>query len=437
MPHESIAEKIFTDIKDEEIYSLKETQELCIYRDGAFLRGVIADSKINELIQQTFNEKEPGGVLSTAVRNNIKKQLRDNKMLSEFDFDENESRLILENGFYDKPIQDGFAEHFTENHYKTFYKLPVEYDPAAECPNIDKFLEAMFGADRIDLIHKIIAYLIFPTIKYQKAFIFFGEPNTGKTTFITMLEEFIGINNWSSIPLQYFQGKFQLANLRDKQANFYDDLSFGKIKDISTFKQAVTNRYLSGEVKHIQGSSTWRNRCKLLFTCNELPEVAAATGDDFWRRIILVHCTNIIEREDKNLEILNKIISPAEFSGLLNKVLVAWDRLEEQKSFPEVWDDIEYVEAIWQINTNPLALFIKECCEFDKKEKTPVNEFRAELNTFREKYNGAAVSQNLITRKLKELKILRSRKKSGDVYAGIKIIKSNIEKKEGFLWEKL
>ena len=237
-----------------------------------------------------------------------------------------------------------------------------------------------------------------------------------------MIRTFLGEENTQAVSLQNLDKPFQKAHLRGKLANIYDDLPIKKLNYIANFKEAVTNKTLRGNIKFVQEKVRWENFCKELFTCNNLPEAPDKVGDEFWRRIILIHCTNHFDNGSKDFDIGDKITTDEELSGLLNCCVFHFKHLMNRKHFVDRFDNIDTVKGIWQINISPLKLFLDERCSFIETKKEEASFFRAQLNSFRKSKNAMPISTNLVTRKLKDLGVKKERK--GDqkyYYVGIKI----------------
>ena len=412
---------------------VEETDKIYYYNKGVFI--LFTDTKIKNLmkmwISETNKTEEKPIIFSTTLFNQVKNNLYGN-MSKLDDFDKHEYRVNCLNGIVD--LRDGyFYEHlpFNETPYKSFIQIPVEYKKGVKCPKIIKFILDVFGLDRVAFIYEIISYILYRSNKLQKAFIFFGEAASGKTTFIELIRVFLGEKNIQDISIQKINKRFQMGNIRNKLANIYDDLPIQKLLYIQNFKQIVTNKTLTSELKGIQELVTWSNYCKQIYTTNNLPEVGEHTGDDFWRRIILVHCTNFFDNGTKDFDIGNKITHPDELSGLLNMCVHHFKDLHERKHFPERFDNIDTVKGIWLININPMKLFLDECCVITNSEDDyeEADFFRAQVNAFRKERNAEGISMNMITRKLKDLGVEKKQKSVGKrYYIGIKVVKTIIDK---------
>jgi len=475
VPEVVIAQKI---IEAHLIYTIEEwdakydSSSIAIYKEGVFIVGKRAGSQIREWITdvaenvqiETINSDgkttyRPYRITMTN-RAEILEQIKTRTFCSFTEFDIDMSRLSCRNGHVCfKP--DGshvFIEHFehNENPYKTFFQIPWDYNPDAECLKIDQALTDIFGLDRVPLIYEILAYCCMPFIKYEKAFLLYGPPNSGKTTFIEgLLMALLGGSderNWidiaSQTELQALGFRFALSRLKGKRINYFDDLSPKALRATAMkyFRILVTNKFLAGELKHVNGQVGWRNIIKLIFTCNDLPELKKDPGEQFWRRWLLLHCNNefkeadkfiIEDRNDPNLfekdtGLKDKLINGEQMSGLVNKIIEAWKRLEERGSFPAEWDDSEAIKKLWLFDVNPIASFVEECCETKPEYEVDYEIFYKALNKYREKNNAKPISKHMMTQKMgllglegwndnKKIEKRYHRESSGRNYVGIRI----------------
>ena len=83
---------------------------------------------------------------------------------------------------------------------------------------------------------------------HQSAFILVGDGGNGKSPLLSLLTEFLGPENVSSISLQdLVNHKFTAAELFGERANIYDDLSSDALKRTGQFKMATGGDMLKGE----------------------------------------------------------------------------------------------------------------------------------------------------------------------------------------------
>lgn len=430
-----------------------EMGKSCIYHKGKYVSGNEALNRINQCISDvadqttiTKGEQEKPYNLSMGKLNIILEFIKAETLCSLKEFDADENVLNLQNGLYylngykvpgTADDNDGYDviehnqqvifykyKHFKpyselKEPYKSFIQIPVEYNPEAKCPKIDKIFKDVFGDDW-KLLYELIGYLILPTVKYSKAVMFYGPTGTGKTTALNIIYQFIGLENTSGIELQMLDVKFEIEKTRNKLANIFDDLGSRPIKYVGNFKGLVTNKYMKGRIKNIQYEVQWLNKCKCIFSCNELPQIKKYVTDAFYKRWILEPCLNNFKElgiEDENIR--EHDYSKEEMSGLLNMAIGGIRRLEKRKGFPKKWQDIDFVRDYWNMDINPVSKFITECCDLEKNLEVDYNIFYTELNKFRDKYKVKPISKTHMTRSInkleKEIEKIQVSKKSPQI----------------------
>jgi len=82
-------------------------------------------------------------------------------------------------------------------------QLPVEYHPEALATKWLSFIKAVFPIDAVQagLPWAIVAWLMLPILKFQKALLLIGGGGTGKSTFLKVLSVFLGVENCSHLSL--------------------------------------------------------------------------------------------------------------------------------------------------------------------------------------------------------------------------------------------
>jgi len=467
--------------KENRIATLRENKEFCLYRNGVFISGNDAETRIHAFITDLagilvlYDSKgiKKHYALTISRQNMILEFIRNLTYCSMTEFDIEPTVINVLNGLYYLNGTEGmvrnpgydpsikfdsefphnnpewilgtvyFKEHPTPDFhgdiYKSFIQFPVTYDSEKECLKIDEFLSDVFGFEAVPLIYEMIGYFLYGTIEHQKAFIIHGPPATGKTTFIQLLMSFLEGKRYgtliSQLRLQSLSGKFQVIKTKGKILNIWDDLPKSKVGISDMFRLIVTNKVLSGRVKYVVDNVSWYNRCKLLFTCNTLPPVEKDMGTEFWRRWILESCFCEFKTKDKmtiedesnpNVKvkkprILDIICTSQEFSGLLNKALQAYKRLDERGGFPKEWDDVERLKGLWQIDINPVKLFLDECCEVVDGARTEYYAMNDAINEFRAQHGAKAITSTMVTQSLRKAYSKIERSKDRKHYLNIKI----------------
>jgi putative DNA primase/helicase len=127
--------------------------------------------------------------------------------------------------------------------------------------------------------------------------------------------------------------KFALARLYGKMANIYPDLPSIALKETDTFKTLVSGERVEAENK-FKPFFSFPNVTKLVFSCNQ-PPTPPEDSDAYWRRWIIIRFPNQFLEEDPKTDpdLLQKLTTPEELSGVLNWALEGLHTLTKQKKF--------------------------------------------------------------------------------------------------------
>lgn len=275
-------------------------------------------------------------------------------------FNRNPYMVNVRNGLLD--IRDmSFKEHTPS--YLSTVQLNVEYNPHANCPQFEKFLNEVLDCRLIPLVQEILGYLLTTNTSAQKSFVLLGPARTGKSTLLWVVEYLLlGKKNVSNIPWQEIGDKFKTAELLGKLANVFSDLPSKSIDDTGIFKVVTGEDYLMAEKKN-KNPFKFRPFARLVFSCNELPKNYVDRTEGFYRRLIIVPFNRQIDKNkiDKAL----KYKFQREKEGILNWALEGLKRLYENNfefSENELTDE---VKKEYKRENNNVISFVEECCEID------------------------------------------------------------------------
>jgi putative DNA primase/helicase len=367
--------------------NLSEEQQVSIgeyFIDGKFIPALLAEELMQHYRFITMRDNEELYVwqngcyrpyAETLIKEECKKRLRKEyhssrasevieyiKASTFVDRREEPPNLIpLKNGVLDIDTME-LKPHSPE--YMFFNLLPVEYNPNAKCPNIEKFLNEVTGSkEDAKILLEFVGYCLYREYFIAKALLLAGEGSNGKSTFLNLVRAFLGKENVSSRSLQDLEeNRFAKADLHHKLANICADLPDRAVWTTGTFKM-LTGRDLISAERKFQHSFTFENYAKLLFSANKVPE----TYDDvdaFFRRWIIVVFPNKFTGENADPNILKKLTTPEELSGFLNLALAALKRLlvTGQFSYSKTIDEIR---EDYTHKSSPVAAFVMDCLEVD------------------------------------------------------------------------
>jgi phage/plasmid-associated DNA primase len=196
------------------------------------------------------------------------------------------THINLKSGLYNR--ETGQLDPHTPE-YLSPVQLPITYDPTAECPKLDQFLEDVCPKNSGPLAYEILGYLATPDTWLKRAFFLQGPKHSGKSTFCELIGLFLGHQNVTAHTLQHLtSNRFGLATLYGKLANVFPDLPPTRVEDSSIFKMITGNDHLvSAERKYESPFQFWMH-CRLLFSANEFPQSADQSETYLGRWLVLL-----------------------------------------------------------------------------------------------------------------------------------------------------
>ena len=246
--------------------------------------------------------------------------------------------------------------------YRATIAIPVTYQVGADCPLITQFLtEVAKPEDRL-LLWEIPAWCLTPYSGIQRLIILLGEGANGKSVYLETLRRFLGRENCSAYSLQSLTtNRFAIAGLYGKLANIAPDLPSTALRQAGSLKTLTGLDTVEAE-KKFRDSFNFVNTAKMIFATNTPPEINEDTLA-VWRRFVVIDFPFqfVGERADKNL--LAKLATDKELSGLLNKSLVGLARLKNQGDFSYT-RSVEDTRDKYLLASNPMMAFIEERCDF-------------------------------------------------------------------------
>lgn len=242
------------------------------------------------------------------------------------------------------------------------YALPIAYNPEAKCPNIEKFLGEVFRKEDIPTALEIIGYCLYTGYPIHRAILLFGGGSNGKSTFINLIKKFLGSENTSSISIQQLsEDQYGKSWLYGKLANLYADLEDRALKDTGVFKILTGEDMITTNVKYGRDSLTFTNHAKMIFSANKFPKVYD-DSDAFFRRWIILKFDRTFTEKEADKDLISKLTTEEELSGLLNLALTGLKRLLDNGSFTST-RSIEETREEYTRNSDTVGAFILDCIE--------------------------------------------------------------------------
>lgn len=315
------------------------------------------------------------------------------------DLQETPKLIALENGILNVVTHERLDPN---PGYFILSKIRVKYDVTADCPKIKDFLKDVFGEQQLLALQEAIGYTLLKEMPFHKAFMLIGDGSNGKSTFLNLLQRFIGKENFSNVTLQELcYNRFASANLYGKMANISADLPKTAIETAGRFKMLTGGDTVSAEFKH-KNAFQFVNISKMWYSCNEFPQTTEDTLA-YVRRWKIFNCNNIFLGEKCDPFIIEKLTTPEELSGFLNYALEGLKRLLENGKFSINETEESLRDNILKLS-NPTKAFLESQTEKSQKSKDyiPEAELYSKFILYCDKENLPTVRKGQFTIALKE-----------------------------------
>ncbi|WP_459980258.1 DNA primase family protein, partial [Paenibacillus sp. YK5] len=246
-------------------------------------------------------------------------------------------------------------------------QLPVRWNPEADRRLAANFIHSVVPTDTVPLIEEWLGYLLIPTVKYQKMLLIKGSGKNGKSKFLNYCRELLGDANVSYVELKEFEeNRFKAAQLKDKIANIYADISFKRLASTHMIKNLVAGDEISAEEKG-ERAFPLRSYAKLMFSANDLP-ASSDTTDGFFRRFFIVPFDKKFTKDNEDVELDTKLGSTPYLESLLVLAVDGLRRLEANKRFSES-ESVRKEMEIFEYENKPIVQFLEdECILHDNRE---------------------------------------------------------------------
>ena len=355
-----------------------ETEFVYWYQDGCYrhISSGELKSKIKEFIPLDIRRPKQW-------EDTYKDILTDNVFVRFEDLN-NESNLInFRNGLYD--IQkDELMEHSPD--YKITFQCDCNYNPDAPEPKtLLKYLETLTEGDA-DLKATLQEWFGLIISNYnanmcKKSVALFGSGDTGKSKYISMMAELIGIDNICSTPIQDLSSRFGAGNLYGTKAVIIDDQKGENIEDGSTYKAITGMGIIQAELKGKQ-AFTFLYKGGITFTCNAMPYIKDDKGSHMFERMLIVPCDNVIPDEEKDPLLMDKLISEKE--GIVLWALEGLKRLISNKFKLTISERSRVAMKEYRAMNDSFYKFLTECYDLtrDKAHRIKKTELEDTYHTW-------------------------------------------------------
>jgi putative DNA primase/helicase len=355
--HSDMAEAILN-IRD--FLTLSDTKQVLMYDGGSGIYRFNGEAMIEALAQNWLAKLGLESTATTHFMGEVIGYIQRETFIERDKLNANHDIVVVKNGVIDLNTRK-LMPHGKE--YRATIAVPVKFDSTARCPLITKFInEVVEQKDRL-LLYEIPAWCLTPYSGIQRLVVLLGEGANGKTVYLEMLRRFLGRDNCTAYSLQSLTtNRFAVAGLYGKLANISPELPSTALRQAGPLKTLTGLDTIEAE-KKFKDSFNFVNTAKMVFATNTPPEINEDTLA-IWRRFVVVDFPFrfVGEAADKNL--LSKLTTEQELSGLLNMALEGLARLKKHGDFTYT-RTIEDTRSKYLLASNPAAAFIEDRCDFD------------------------------------------------------------------------
>jgi len=393
------------------IYTTKDDikSEMWIYDEGIYKPE--GKSHIKELLRNLL-----GSWYSTFTFNNVIAKLEPDTYI-------NSQHFFSTNYKEEIPLKNGVLNILTRelspyNPKKVFFnKLPIKYNPKLKCEKIDKFIgDVLKNEEDKNVFYEIGGFSLLKEYTFEKAFMFVGGGRNGKGKVLELLKRVLGAENCYSLPLNVLDSQnADVHQLFGKMVNLAGDIGSKDLKDTALFK-GLTGRDLITTKRKFLNAMTFENYAKFIFACNELPMVYDMSKG-FWDRWVLLefpyYFADKYEFENtpqekkinwklRDEDIINKISSEEELSGLLNKFLDGLERLLKNRKFSSTKGS-EEIKTTWIRKSNSCISFCMDEVKENYDTYIPKKIFRKKYADYCKLHQVSNKSDFVIKKTLQEM----------------------------------
>ena len=257
---------------------------------------------------------------------------------------------------------DGMAFGPHDPDHLSRVQLNAEYDPDAGAEGFERFLAEVIPdrEDRETLMEVVSTALVGNQVNLEKIVMFVGEGHNGKSTLLEVISEVLGQGNISHVSIhQLIEERFARAELDGKMANIYADISANEITNLGVIKSLVTGEPVMAEYKG-QPIFVLRNKAKLVFSCNRLPDIGE-DSDAVFRRFIIINFPVQFDGASDNPNLKRELTTEREKSGILNMMLASLRRVIDNGGKLTHGKTIDSMRDAWRTQSDHIKRFAADC----------------------------------------------------------------------------
>jgi putative DNA primase/helicase len=237
--------------------------------------------------------------------------------------------------------------------------IPFSLGDKSDTPILDKLFKEWVGEDYLNDLYELIAYCCYRGYPIQSLICLYGFGRNGKSSFLKILDKFIGTDNITTTELDLLVGqgssRFESFKFYKKLVCLMGETNFGVLDKSSILKKLVGGDKIGFEMKN-KLPFTEYNYAKIIIASNSLP-TSEDTSEGFYRRWHIIDFPNEFP-EGKDITLT---IPTEEYNNLAKKCIKILPLLLERGMFTNQGTIQERKEK-YQMASNPLPKFFEIFC---------------------------------------------------------------------------
>lgn len=181
---------------------------------------------------------------------------------------------------------EGFAPRF-----RSRARIPVEFDPHQTCPRfLNELIRPAVEEDDVLLLQKIAGQAVVGVNDIQRFVVLMGAAGRGKSQFVELLQNLVGLENCTQLRTQHLHERFELFRFQSKKLLIGVDVDddFLSSKGAPVIKGLVGGDTFDAEEKGGTASFPIQGRFNVIMTTNCRLRVKLQGDTDAWRRRMVI-----------------------------------------------------------------------------------------------------------------------------------------------------
>jgi putative DNA primase/helicase len=242
-------------------------------------------------------------------------------------------------------------------------RIPHAYDPAANAPVFERFLDEIFRGDRDfaekqQLLLAMIGYALVSHCDYERFLIAIGNGANGKSVAFNVARELLGSRNVAAVHPNLLANSHQRAQLYGKYANIITESEQGGSLPAAEVKAIVSGEMMTVDQKY--GHPFEMTPFATLFwATNHMPH-PSDFSEAIYRRVFIIPFNRSFGPRERDPDLLDKL--KGEMPGILNMVLRAYAGVLRD-GFVEPASCVE-AKKEWRLNADQVAQWMDERTEY-------------------------------------------------------------------------